>query len=143
MLIPGTRVGPYEVTGSLGKGGMGEVHRARDKRLGRDVALKVLPDDVASDRDRMARFEREARLLASLNHPHIAAIYGIEDAGSAHALVMELAEGPTLLERMSLTPPHPASVSVVGPIQMSLDGKSYVYSYRRVLDRLYVVERLE
>ncbi|MEE8218231.1 MAG: protein kinase, partial [Vicinamibacteria bacterium] len=104
MLTPGTRLGPYEVTGSLGKGGMGEVYRARDTRLERDVALKVLPDDVASDRDRMARFEREARLLAALNHPHIAAIYGIEDAGSTHALVMELAEGPTLSERIAEGP---------------------------------------
>jgi len=104
MLTPGTRLGPYEVTGSLGKGGMGEVYRARDTRLERDVALKVLPDDVASDRDRMARFEREARLLAALNHPHIAAIYCIEDGGSSPALVMELAEGPTLSERIAAGP---------------------------------------
>ena len=104
MLAPGTRLGSYEVTGSLGKGGMGEVYRARDTRLERDVALKVLPDDVASDRDRLARFEREARLLAALNHPHIAAIYGVEDMGATHALVMELAEGPTLQERIAEGP---------------------------------------
>jgi len=104
MLTPGARLGPYEVVGSLGKGGMGEVHRAKDTRLGREVALKVLPDDVASDPGRMARFEREARLLAALNHPHIAAIYGLEDAGASRALVMEVAEGSTLLARLAQGP---------------------------------------
>ena len=105
MLKPGARLGPYEVTGSLGKGGMGEVHLAKDTRLGREVALKVLPDDVAADGERMARFEREARLLAALNHPHIAAIYGIEEAGSTRALVMEVAAGSTILEILpAITP---------------------------------------
>jgi serine/threonine protein kinase len=104
VLTPGARFGHYEVTGSLGKGGMGEVHRARDTRLGRDVALKVLPDDVASDSGRMARFEREARLLAALNHPHIAAIYGVEEQGETRALVIELAEGATLQDRLSQGP---------------------------------------
>jgi serine/threonine protein kinase/Tol biopolymer transport system component len=100
LLTAGSRLGPYEVTGSLGKGGMGEVHRARDTRLGRDVALKVLPDDLAADPDRLSRLEREARLLASLNHPHIAALYGLEEAGDTRALVLELVEGPTLSDRL-------------------------------------------
>jgi serine/threonine protein kinase/Tol biopolymer transport system component len=100
LLTAGSRLGPYEVTGSLGKGGMGEVHRARDTRLGREVALKVLPDDLASDPDRLSRLEREARLLASLNHPHIAALYGLEEAGDTRALVLELVEGPTLSDRL-------------------------------------------
>ncbi|MCC6350325.1 MAG: serine/threonine-protein kinase [Candidatus Eisenbacteria bacterium] len=99
-LAPGEKVGPFEVTGPLGAGGMGEVWRARDARLGRDVAIKVLPAAVAGDPERRARFERECRLLASLNHPHIAAVLGLEDAGGAPALVMELVEGPTLAERL-------------------------------------------
>ncbi len=93
---PGTRIGPYEIVGDLGVGGMGEVYRARDPRLNREVALKALPRMFASDPDRMARFEREAQLLASLNHPNIAALYGFEDSGTTRALVMELVEGPTL-----------------------------------------------
>jgi serine/threonine protein kinase len=99
-LAPGTRLGSYEVIASIGAGGMGEVYRARDGKLGRDVALKILPDAFASDPDRLARFEREARTLAALNHPHIAQIYGVEDSGATHALVMELVEGPTLAERI-------------------------------------------
>jgi Tol biopolymer transport system component len=95
-LTPGTRLGSYEVTGSLGAGGMGEVYRARDHRLGRDVALKILPQAFAQDPDRIARFEREARTLAALNHPNIAAIYGIEESGGLRALVMELVPGRTL-----------------------------------------------
>src|SRR5262245_51081712 len=90
---PGSFIGPYEILAALGVGGMGEVYRARDKKLGRDVALKLLPEAFASDTDRLMRFEREARTLASLNHPHIANIYGIEDSGSTRALVMELVEG--------------------------------------------------
>src|SRR5262245_54978024 len=104
-LSPGTRVGPYQITGPIGAGGMGEVYRARDHRLNRDVALKVLPDVVADDPDRRARFEREAQALAALNHPHIAQIYGAEETtttGSAGAptvaLAMELVEGPTLAD---------------------------------------------
>ncbi len=95
-LLPGTRIGVYEVTASLGAGGMGEVYRAKDSRLKREVALKVLPADVANDRERMARFQREAEVLASLNHPNIAQIYGLEDG----ALVMELVEGEDLAERL-------------------------------------------
>src|SRR5574337_73518 len=99
-LASGTRLGPYEVLSPLGAGGMGEVYRARDTRFGRDVALKVLPEAFARDAERMARFRREAQVLASLNHPNIAAIYGFEDSSSTHALVMELAEGPTLADRI-------------------------------------------
>jgi serine/threonine protein kinase len=106
-LAVGTRLGPYEILSPLGAGGMGEVYRARDARLGRDVALKVLPREFADDRDRLTRFEREARTLAALNHPHIAAIYGVEDiettASASHpaqALVLELVEGDTLAERI-------------------------------------------
>ena len=100
-LIPGSRLGPYEVTSPIGAGGMGEVYRARDNRLGRDVALKVIPDVFAADPDRLARFRREAQLLASLNHPHIGAIYGLEDAGGVNALVLELVEGETLADRIA------------------------------------------
>src|SRR5207244_5218691 len=85
-------------------GGMGEVYRARDSKLKRDVALKVLPDAFALDAERLARFKREAQVLASLNHPHIAAIYGFEDSGSVHALVLELVEGPTLADRIRQGP---------------------------------------
>jgi eukaryotic-like serine/threonine-protein kinase len=88
-LLPGTRVGPYDVLSLLGSGGMGEVYRARDARLHRDVALKLLPVTVAADPDRLARFTREAQVLAALNHPHIGAIYGIEESDGIHALVLE------------------------------------------------------
>ena len=97
-LQPGTRLGPYEILSAIGAGGMGEVYRAKDTKLRRDVALKVLPDAVATDPQRLARFQREAQVLASLNHPNIAHIYGVEDSGSTPALIMELVEGPTLGE---------------------------------------------
>ena len=100
-LEPNRRIGPYEVIAAIGAGGMGEVYRARDTKLGRDVALKVLPDEFTHDPDRLARFEREAHVLAALNHPHIAVIHGLEDAGETRALVMELVPGATLSERMS------------------------------------------
>src|SRR5882724_4923436 len=91
-LLVGVRLGPYEILAPIGAGGMGEVYRARDSRLNREVAIKVLPSGFATDAPRMARFEREAQLLASLNHPNIAAIYGIEQG----AIVMELVEGEDL-----------------------------------------------
>ena len=97
----GSRIGSYEIVGSLGSGGMGEVYRARDPRLQREVALKVLPERFAFDPDRLARFEREARMLAALNHPHIAAIYGFEEEGPLRALVLELVEGPTLADLLA------------------------------------------
>jgi serine/threonine protein kinase len=99
-LAIGSRIGPYEILAPLGAGGMGEVWKARDTRLNRDVALKVLPELFAADPDRLARFEREAQVLASLNHPNIAAIYGLEE----RALVLELVEGPTLADRIARGP---------------------------------------
>jgi|KBSSwiStaDraftv2_1062776.scaffolds.fasta_scaffold25196_2 Tol biopolymer transport system component len=104
-VLTGRRLGPYQILAPLGAGGMGEVYRARDTRLGRDVAIKILPRAFTADTDRLARFEREARVLASLNHPHIAAIYGIEEgpaeAGPHKALVLELVDGETLAERIT------------------------------------------
>ena len=101
MALPiGARIGPYEIVGALGAGGMGEVYRARDARLGRDVAIKILPDAVAAHPDRLARFEREARSLAALNHANIATIHGVEESAGGTALVMELVEGETLAERL-------------------------------------------
>src|SRR5215472_6947769 len=99
-LAAGTKLGLYEILAPIGAGGMGEVYRAFDVRLGREVALKVLSARLASDADYMARFEREARVLASLNHPHIAIIHGLEESSGVRALVMELVEGPTLAERI-------------------------------------------
>jgi serine/threonine protein kinase/Tol biopolymer transport system component len=98
QLTAGDRIGPYEIVAILGRGGMGEVYRARDTKLGRDVALKILPAAPGSGSDRIGRFEREARLLAALNHPNIATLYGVEDSGSVAALIMELVEGDTLAE---------------------------------------------
>ena|SRR5215469_1958349 len=100
----GTHVGPYEIVSAIGAGGMGEVYRARDSKLGRDVAIKVLPEAFARDADRMARFQREAKVFASLSHPNIATIYGLEDSGSTRALVMELVEGSTLADRIEVGP---------------------------------------
>ena len=108
MIGVGTRVGPYEITGVLGAGGMGEVFRARDTKLLRDVAIKVLPESLASDPERRARFEREAQVLASLNHPNIGGIHGLEEGPSdgqpAQALILELVEGPTLADRIAQGP---------------------------------------
>jgi Tol biopolymer transport system component len=103
-LTTGTRLGPFEVVAALGAGGMGEVYRARDTKLGRDVALKVLPDAFAADADRTARFQREAHVLASLNHPHIAHVYGFEEANGIGVLVMELVDGMTLADRIARGP---------------------------------------
>ena len=100
-LSVGTRFGTFEILSLLGQGGMGEVYRARDARLNREVALKVLPEAFTSDPDRLARFTREAQVLASLNHSNIGAIHGLEDAGGRQALVLELVEGPTLAERIA------------------------------------------
>ena len=100
-LAPGSKLGPYEVTGPLGAGGMGEVYRARDTRLGRDVAIKVLPDAFAQDPERLARFEREARLLASLSHPNVAGIHGLELLEGHRYLVLEFIEGETLAQRLA------------------------------------------
>jgi serine/threonine-protein kinase len=99
-VAPGSRLGPYEITAKLGEGGMGEVYRATDSKLRREVAIKVLPAAFTADPERLARFEREAQLLAQLHHPNIASIFGLEESGGERALVMELVEGPTLAERM-------------------------------------------
>jgi serine/threonine protein kinase len=101
MLTAGSRLGPYEIGAPLGAGGMGEVYRATDTHLGRGVAIKVLPDTLAHDVERVARLEHEARMLATLSHPNIAVIYGLEKSAGVHALVMELIEGPTLADRLS------------------------------------------
>ena len=100
----GREIGAYRILSLLGAGGMGEVYRARDTKLGRDVAIKTLPSTFTSDAERRARFEREARVLATLNHPHIGAIYGLEDADGVQALVLELVEGETLAERLASGP---------------------------------------
>jgi eukaryotic-like serine/threonine-protein kinase len=101
---PGTRIGPYEVTSPLGEGGMGVVFRAHDTKLRRDVALKLLPDHFANDPERLSRFQREAQVLASLNHPNIAQIYGLEDSTAQRCIVMELVEGENLQERLRRGP---------------------------------------
>jgi len=128
-LAIGTRLGPYEILSALGAGGMGEVYRAHDGRLGRDVAIKVLPKAFTSDPDRLARFEREARVLAALNHPNIATIHGVEDSGGVRALVMELVPGPTLAEKIAGTGrrhrpgvPVAEAVRISGLIAQALDA---------------------
>src|SRR6516225_5397207 len=103
-LTIGTQLGSHEITAFLGKGGMGEVYRARDLKLKRDVAIKVLPDEFSRDTDRVKRFQREAEVLASVNHPKIAAIYDLEQTGSIRYLVLELVEGETLADRIARGP---------------------------------------
>jgi serine/threonine protein kinase len=100
-LAPGSRLGVYDVVAFIGGGGMGEVYRARDSRLKRDVALKILPETFANDPERLARFQREAEVLATLNHSNIAAIHGLEDSNGVKALVTELVEGETLADRIA------------------------------------------
>src|SRR5436309_13486494 len=100
-LASGTRLGPYEILSPLGAGGMGEVYRARDTRLGRDVAIKVLPQHLTSNADVRARFEREARAVSSLNHPHICTLHDIGREGDTDYLVMELVEGESLADRLA------------------------------------------
>jgi len=122
-LAPGSRLGVYEVVAPLGVGGMGEVYRATDTKLGRQVALKVLPTSVAQDVERLARFDREARTLALLNHPHIAQIYGLEDSGGVKALVMELVEGPTLADRLAQGAiPTEEALAIAGQMAEALEA---------------------
>jgi eukaryotic-like serine/threonine-protein kinase len=102
--LSGRTIGVYHLEALLGAGGMGEVYRAHDGKLGRDVAIKILPPHFTNDPERLARFEREARMLATLNHPHIGAIYGLEDAGDVRALVLELVDGETLADRIARGP---------------------------------------
>ncbi len=103
-LSTGTKLGPYAVLAAIGAGGMGEVYKARDTKLDRDVALKILPDAFVDDAERLARFQREAKVLASLNHPNIAAIHGLEESGDSPALVLEYVEGLTLQDRIAKGP---------------------------------------
>ena len=122
-LAPGTRLGVYSVTAQIGAGGMGEVYRATDTSLNRDVALKVLPDAFASDAERLARFQREAEVLASLNHPNIAAIHGLEEGDGTRALVLELVEGPTLADRIAQGPiPLEEAVAIARQIAEALEA---------------------
>jgi len=121
--LTGRRIGAYEIQTLLGAGGMGEVYLARDTRLGRDVAIKILPRTVTGDPERRARFEREARMLASLNHPHIGAIYGVEEVDGAQALVLELVEGPTLADRLQRGPvPVAEALTIARQIADALDA---------------------
>ncbi|MDQ5870863.1 MAG: protein kinase [Acidobacteriota bacterium] len=122
-LSAGSRLGPYEILSPLGAGGMGEVYRARDTRIGRDVAIKVLPVEFAADGDRLARFRREAQVLGSLNHPHIGAIYGLEESGGVDALVLELVEGETLEERLAAGPlPVDEALAIARQIAEALEA---------------------
>ena len=123
QMTPGTRLGPYEIGVSLGAGGMGEVYRARDTRLGRDVAIKVLPPEFSRDPERLARFEREARLLASLSHPNIAGIHGLETADGAPYLALEFVEGETLAARLARGPlPLDEAIDVAGQIAAGVEA---------------------
>src|SRR6185369_14935788 len=122
-ITPGTRIGVHEVTSQLGEGGMGVVFRARDTKLLRDVALKLLPEHFADDPDRLSRFQREAQLLASLNHPNIAHVYGLEQADGVNALVMELVEGATLADRLGPGPlPLDDALPIARQIAEALDA---------------------
>ena len=122
-LSAGTRLVPYEIMAAIGAGGMGEVYRARDTKLNRDVAIKVLPESVADDPDRLARFKREARVLASLNHPNIGHIYGFEDSGATHGLVLELVDGPTLADLIAHGPlPLRQTLQIARQIAEALDA---------------------
>jgi len=121
-LDPGTSVGPYRVSGLIGEGGMGQVYRAHDTKLQRDVALKILPDAFVHDPDRLARFTREAHMLASLNHPNIAGIHGFEDSGQVHALVLELVEGPTLADRITSGLPVDEALAIARQIADALEA---------------------
>jgi eukaryotic-like serine/threonine-protein kinase len=122
-MVKGQKLGPYEILEKLGEGGMGEVYRARDPKLNRDVAIKILLAAVAGDPERLARFQREAQLLASVNHPHIAAVFGVEDAGPVLALVMELVDGSTLAERLESGPiPLDEALSIARQIAEALEA---------------------
>jgi len=122
IVTPGERLGPYEITAALGAGGMGEVYRATDTRLGRSVALKLLPEAVAAEPERLARFAREAKLLASLSHPNVATLFGLEELSGRRVLVMELAEGEDLAERLKRGPlPMDEAIAVARQIAEALE----------------------
>src|SRR5215472_2171163 len=126
-----TRLGPYEILSKLGEGGMGEVYRARDTRLKRDVAIKILPEAFARDPERLARFDREAEVLATLNHPNIAAVYGFEEGSGARGIVLELVDGATLADRIAAGPlPLDEAIAVATQIADALEaahGKGVVH----------------
>jgi serine/threonine protein kinase len=123
-LTPGTRIGGYEIIESLGAGGMGEVYRARDSRLDRHVAIKILRETFAHDADRLARFDPEAKTLAALNHPHIASIYGVEDVAGSRALILELVDGRTLADRVAIGPLRvDEAVAIAHEIRSSMRSK--------------------
>ena len=122
-LSAGTRLGPYEILTAIGAGGMGEVYRARDTKLQREVAIKVLPPVFATDPERLARFEREAQVLASLNHPNIAHVHGLEESGDTHAIVMELVEGDDLAQRLARGPlPYAEALPIAKQIVEALEA---------------------
>ena len=120
-LTSGTRLGPYEITTQLGAGGMGEVYKARDTRLGRDVALKILPDDVSTTRERRARFQQEARAVAALSHPNICAIYDVGSSDGKDYLVLELVDGESMAARLAHSPlPLPEALKAAREIATAL-----------------------
>src|SRR4051794_27095913 len=122
-LTVGRQLGSYTILAPLGAGGMGEVYRARDSKLGRDVAIKILPSHFTADPERRSRFAREARLLATLNHPHIGAIYGLEEIDGGAALVLELVEGPTLADRLARGPlAVPDALTIARQLTEALDA---------------------
>ena len=122
-LAVGTRLGPYEVLAFVGAGGMGEVYKAGDTQLGRDVAIKLLPPAFVGDAERVARFRREAQALAALNHPHIAQIHGLEEADGNHLLVLELADGETLATRLARGPiPLEETLSIASQVAEALEA---------------------
>src|SRR5499427_4730140 len=119
----GAQISHYRVTGKLGAGGMGEVYRGLDSKLNREVAIKVLPESFAQDPERVARFQREAQVLASLNHPNIAAIYGLEESNGSLALIMEFVDGPTLADRIEVDPlPLDDAVTITKQIADALEA---------------------
>src|SRR6266581_5798501 len=122
-LTAGLHLGPYEILSALGAGGMGEVYRARDSRLNRDVALKILPESFTHDPERLARFRREAQVLASLNHPHIGAIYGLDEANGQQFLVLELVDGESLDRRIARGPiPVDEALAIARQIAEALEA---------------------
>jgi eukaryotic-like serine/threonine-protein kinase len=142
--LEGRRIGPYLLTARLGAGGMGEVYRARDSKLGRDVAIKMLPPHFLTDPERRVRFEREARLLATLNHPHIGIIYGLEETADASALVLELVEGPTLEERLKSGPmPLIEALGVARQVADALDSAHHKHIVHRDLKPANIVLQRE
>src|SRR5215831_9530250 len=128
----GTRLGSFEIIAVLGKGGMGEVYRARDTKLKRDVAVKILPDEFSRDADRVSRFQREAEVLASLNHPNIAAIYDLQDVNGTRFLILELIEGETLADRIARGPI---------PVEEALDIAKYIAEALEVAHEKGIVHR--